>query len=201
MVSLTDYKEVVHRDKEKGTSATVKVPDAVAEQRVTPLAINVLMALSSVLAPVLKLVPQSVLYGVFLYMGASSIAGNPLFDRMSLWLIWDTSKYPAFPFIRGIELKRLHLYTLVQFTCLVVLYALTRIEAVAVAFPFFLVIIAIVRLFLPRIFTARELEVLDGTSLEDDDVANGHTGKSEEMIDEKVHGNDVENTATTQVDC
>jgi hypothetical protein len=193
MASLTDYKEVVHRDEEKGTSATVKVPDAVAEQRVTQLAIHVLIAVSSTLASALKLVPQPVLYGVFLYMGASSIAGNALFDRMSLWLIWDTSKYPAFPFLRGIELKRLHLYTFIQVLCLAVLFAVAYIKAVAAVFPFFLVFIVIVRLLLPRIFTARELEVLDGTSAEDDDEATGHKGKSDEMFDEKVTGSDIGN--------
>jgi hypothetical protein len=57
---------VVHRDEEKGSSASVKVPDAVAEQRVTQLAFHVLIAVLSTLASALKLVPQSVLYGVFL---------------------------------------------------------------------------------------------------------------------------------------
>ncbi len=161
LVSLTDYKEVVHIDEAKGSRTSVKVADAVAEQRVTHFAIHLLIGLSSVLAPALKLVPQAVLYGVFLYMGFSSIAGNPLFDRMSLWLIWDTSKYPAYSFIQGIELKRVHLFTFVQFLCLTVLYTMTRIDAIAGFFPIFLVLIAILRLFLPYIFTVRELEVLD----------------------------------------
>merc|ERR1712203_328439 len=105
---------------EEGNTVTKKAKH-VQEQRVTQLVIHVLIGLSALAAPVLTKLPQAVLYGVFLFMGVSTIAGNALFDRMSLWLIWDTSKYPEFPFIKGIETKRLHMYTFIQFLCLVVL--------------------------------------------------------------------------------
>jgi len=97
-------------------------------------------------------------------MGVSTIAGNALFDRMSLWLIWDTSKYPEFPFIKGIETKRLHMYTFIQFMCLVVLYVLKSVKAIAVVFPFFLIVIAFIRMYLSKVFTKEELLVLDGPS-------------------------------------
>merc|ERR1711862_114164 len=122
------------------------------------------MGASAFLSVVLKELPQAVLYGVFLFMGVSTIAGNALFDRMSLWLIWDTSKYPEFPFIKGIDIKRLHMYTFIQFLCLVVLYVLKSIKAIAVVFPFFLIVICFVRMFLSKFYTKEELLVLDGPS-------------------------------------
>merc|ERR1711933_567740 len=111
-----------------------------------------------------KELPQAVLYGVFLFMGVSTISGNALFDRMSLWLIWDTSKYPEYPFIKGIDNKKLHMYTFIQFLCLVVLYVLKSIKAIAVVFPFFLIVIAFVRMFLSKYYSEEELLVLDGPS-------------------------------------
>jgi hypothetical protein len=184
LISLTDFKE------EKVGNTILKKPDAVAEQRVTQLAIHSLILASAFLSVVLKELPQAVLYGVFLFMGVSTIAGNALFDRMSLWLIWDTSKYPEFPFIKGIETRRLHMYTFIQFMCLVVLYVLKSVKAIAVVFPFFLIVIAFVRMYLARVFTKQELLVLDGPSallpedaeqeakkeIEDEhSVRNGHT--------------------------
>jgi len=159
LISLTDFKE------EKVGNTIMKKPDAVAEQRVTQLVIHVLILASAFLSNVLKELPQAVLYGVFLFMGVSTIAGNALFDRMSLWLIWDTKKYPEFPFIKGIDTKKLHMYTFIQFLCLVVLYVLKSIKAIAVVFPFFLIVIAFVRMFLSKMYTKEELLVLDGPSV------------------------------------
>merc|ERR1712187_272599 len=74
-------------------------------------------------------------------------------------------KYPEFPFIKGIDTKKLHMYTFIQFLCLVVLYVLKSIKAIAVVFPFFLIVIAFVRMFLSKMFTKEELFVLDGPSV------------------------------------
>jgi hypothetical protein len=158
LISLTDFKDEVVGN------TVMKKPDAVAEQRVSQLAIHALILASAFLSVVLKELPQAVLYGVFLFMGVSTIAGNALFDRMSLWLIWDTTKYPSFPFIQGIDTKRLHMYTFIQFLCLVILYVLKSIKAIAVVFPFFLIVICFVRLYLSRVFTPQELLTLDGPS-------------------------------------
>lgn len=181
LTSLTDYKEVTQQDDEKGTTTTVKVPEAVAEQRVSHLVIHVLIGLSTFLAPVLKLLPLSVCYGVFLYMGVTSMSGNPFFDRVSLWLIWDTRKYPAWPCIQGVALKKLHLYTIIQLICFAVLLVMTRFDEVAAFFPFFLVVISFMRPLLPHFFTKQELEVLDSSSVEDEDAASQ---KPEEVSNE-----------------
>merc|ERR1712203_1188159 len=148
---------------EEGNTVTKKAKH-VQEQRVTQLVIHVLIGLSALAAPVLTKLPQAVLYGVFLFMGVSTISGNALFDRMFLWLIWDSSKNPAYKFTKSMPMRTVHLYTFIQFLCLVILYALKSIKAVAVVFPFFLVVIAIVRIFLQKfgVFTYEQLVDLDG---------------------------------------
>jgi len=180
LISLTEYEEV------KVGEGTIKKPAAVAEQRVTQLAIHFLIFLCAFLSSILKKLPQAVLYGVFLFMGVTSIPGNALFDRMSLWLIWDTKKYPAFPCIQGVSLKTVHLYTFIQFTCLVILYALKSIKAIAVVFPFFLVVIAGVRVLLPKIFSKDDLVKLDGYSALLPEEEGAEQPKAEEAQEHKA---------------
>ena len=122
---------VVHRDEEKGSSASVKVPDAVAEQRVTQLAFHVLIAVLSTLASALKLVPQSVLYGVFL--GFVDCCKPPLRPHVAEAHL-GYEQVPCIKF-RGIELNWLHGYTFIQVICLTVLFAVAFIKAVAAVFP------------------------------------------------------------------
>jgi hypothetical protein len=164
LLSLTEFDEVAVVSIVKGEKKEVKMkkPVDVAEQRVSQLLIHTLIGVSAFLSVILKELPSAVLYGVFLYMGVTSIAGNALFDRMTLWLIWDSTKYPAYPFIQNIGYWRLHLFTGIQFLCLVILYALKEIQAIAVAFPFFLIVIVLVRFAIAHIFTQQELHILDG---------------------------------------
>merc|ERR1712113_644040 len=171
-ISLTDYdlQEI------KGGGHR-KVPCNVVEQRVTNLSIHVLIGLSLALAPWLRYLPKSVLYGVFLFMGASSLNGNELFERLALWTIWDPKRYPQYRCVELIQTKRLHTFTALQALGLAILYALKSIKEVAVAFPFFIAFLAIIRPAFGFYFTKEELEILDG---EEDDV---HEGGGEVVVD------------------
>lgn len=53
----------------------------VKEQRVSGFVVSVLVGLSVTMAPLLRLIPMSVLFGVFLYMGIASMTGVQFFDR------------------------------------------------------------------------------------------------------------------------
>ena len=63
----------------------------VKDQRLSGLLVNVLIGLSILLAPILRKVPYSVLFGVFFYMGFSSISGIQMFERLILFFMH--SKY------------------------------------------------------------------------------------------------------------
>ncbi|CAE7316381.1 SLC4A4, partial [Symbiodinium sp. CCMP2456] len=88
--------------------------EVVVEQRATNFLIHVLIGCALFMAPILKFIPRAVLQGVFFYMGIASLTGNNLFDRMKLWLIWDSSKYPSYHYIQKLPVSRVHLYTFVQ---------------------------------------------------------------------------------------
>merc|ERR1711862_738066 len=132
------------------------------EQRVTNLGVHILIGLSLVLAGLLKFVPTPVLLGVFLFMGVSSMNGNELFERMFLWTIWESAKYPRYPYITSVATNRIHVFTVLQMLCLGVLYALKSLPGISVIFPFFIASLVFIRWSFSRIFTEEELEALDG---------------------------------------
>jgi len=101
---------------------------------VTHVAIFLTIGLSVFLSPVLKRIPMPVLYGVFLYMGVASLNGLQFFDRLLLFLM--PKKYqPDLPYLRRVPIGRVHLFTLIQFGCLVGLWVIKDIKATSILFP------------------------------------------------------------------
>ena len=65
-------------------------------------AISLLLGVSVVLADALQQVPFAVLYGVFLYMGISGIAGIQLFDRLFL-MFMPVKHHPRVGYTRRVR--------------------------------------------------------------------------------------------------
>uniref|UniRef100_A0A8C2E7Q4 Anion exchange protein n=1 Tax=Cyprinus carpio TaxID=7962 RepID=A0A8C2E7Q4_CYPCA len=105
----------------------------IREQRFTGLMIFVLMGSSVFMTSILKHIPMPVLYGVFLYMGASSLRGIQFFDRLRLF--WMPAKHqPDFIYLRHVPLRKVHLFTIIQLSCLVLLWVIKTSRA-AIVFP------------------------------------------------------------------
>ncbi|XP_077108638.1 band 3 anion transport protein isoform X1 [Ranitomeya variabilis] len=134
--------------------------ERVIEQRVSGLLVAVLVGVSILMEPVLSLIPLAVLFGIFLYMGVTSLNGIQLFDRILLTL--KPPKYhPKEPYVTRVKTWRMHVFTLVQSICLIALFAVMFTPA-SLALPFVLILTVPVRLFLlPCIFTSLELKCLD----------------------------------------
>uniref|UniRef100_A0A3Q0S5W2 Anion exchange protein n=1 Tax=Amphilophus citrinellus TaxID=61819 RepID=A0A3Q0S5W2_AMPCI len=105
----------------------------VREQRVTGILVFVLTGVSIFLAPVLKFIPMPVLYGVFLYMGVASLSGIQFWDRIKLYMM-PSKHQPDYTYLRHVPLRRVHLFTLIQITCLAVLWVLKS-TFLAIIFP------------------------------------------------------------------
>ncbi|GAB6031309.1 hypothetical protein CHUAL_009105 [Chamberlinius hualienensis] len=147
---------------ESETAAPGEKPQflGVREQRVTHLLIFILIGCSVLLTPVLQVIPMPVLYGVFLYMGASSLQGLQFIQR--ILIVFMPAKYqPDYMFLRQVPLKRVHLFTLIQLLCLVSLWLVKSYKTTSIAFPLMLVVLIAVRKLLDFVFTRRELKVLD----------------------------------------
>ncbi|XP_023127742.1 sodium bicarbonate cotransporter 3-like isoform X4 [Amphiprion ocellaris] len=146
---------------ESGCSAPGEQPKflGIREQRVTGFMIFVLMGCSVFMTSVLKFIPMPVLYGVFLYMGVSSLKGIQFFDRIKLFGM-PAKHQPDLIYLRYVPLWKVHIFTLVQLTCLVLLWVI-KASAAAVVFPMMVLALVFVRKLLDFFFTKRELSWLD----------------------------------------
>ncbi|XP_036387940.1 electroneutral sodium bicarbonate exchanger 1 isoform X3 [Megalops cyprinoides] len=131
----------------------------IREQRLTGLVIFLLMGCSVFMTTVLRFIPMPVLYGVFLYMGASSLKGIQFFDRLKLFGM-PAKHQPDFIYLRHVPLRKVHLFTLTQLTCLVLLWVIKTSPA-AIIFPMMVLALVFIRKLLDLCFTERELSYLD----------------------------------------
>ncbi|KAH0626910.1 hypothetical protein JD844_002204 [Phrynosoma platyrhinos] len=151
----------------------------VKEQRLTGLLVGVLVGLSILMEPILKFIPLAVLFGIFLYMGVTSLNGIQLYDRILLML--KPPKYhPDEAFVRKVKTWHMHLFTLTQIACLVLLWGVKSSPA-SLALPFLLILTVPLRRFaLPFLFTDLELKCLDS---DDADVTFDET-EGQDVYDE-----------------
>lgn len=159
----------------------------IREQRVTGFMIFVLMGCSVFMTSILKFIPMPVLYGVFLYMGVSSLKGIQLFDRIKLFGM-PAKHQPDLIYLRYVPLWKVHVFTVVQLTCLIVLWAI-KASAAAVVFPMMVLALVFIRKLLDFIFTKRELSWLDDLIPEskkkkEDDKKKKEKEDAQRMLDE-----------------
>uniref|UniRef100_A0A673JVH6 Anion exchange protein n=1 Tax=Sinocyclocheilus rhinocerous TaxID=307959 RepID=A0A673JVH6_9TELE len=118
----------------------------IREQRFTGLMIFVLMGSSVFMTSVLKNIPMPVLYGVFLYMGASSLRGIQVLQLLNSYIVHDIFIYLV--------------------TILFWLFLLLQLQLIQVSisnFPCFLKVLALlfIRKLLDFVFCKRDLSWLD----------------------------------------
>ncbi|XP_070821927.1 sodium bicarbonate cotransporter 3-like isoform X1 [Chaetodon trifascialis] len=159
----------------------------IREQRVTGFMIFVLMGCSVFMTSALKFIPMPVLYGVFLYMGVSSLKGIQLFDRIKLFGM-PAKHQPDLIYLRYVPLWKVHIFTVVQLTCLIVLWAI-KVSAAAVVFPMMVLALVFIRKLLDFCFTKRELSWLDDLIPEskkkkDDDKKKKEKEDARRMLEE-----------------
>ncbi|XP_017115690.1 sodium bicarbonate cotransporter 3 isoform X12 [Drosophila elegans] len=132
----------------------------VREQRVTHILIFLTIGGSVLLTPLLGNIPMPVLFGVFLYMGVSSLKGLQFFDR--ILIMFMPAKYqPDYMFLRQVPIKRVHLFTIIQLACLIILWLIKSFSQTSILFPLMLVVMIGIRKALDLVFTRRELKILD----------------------------------------
>uniref|UniRef100_A0A182JC93 Anion exchange protein n=1 Tax=Anopheles atroparvus TaxID=41427 RepID=A0A182JC93_ANOAO len=133
----------------------------VKEQRISGFFVSLMVGLSVTMAPILRLIPMSVLFGVFLYMGIASMSGVQFFERLRLYLM-PVKHHPQVPFVRRVPTWKMHLFTFVQILALAMLWAVKS-SPFSLAFPFFLIMMVPIRKQMEKFFTPLELRALDGS--------------------------------------
>ncbi|KAK3586800.1 hypothetical protein CHS0354_002539 [Potamilus streckersoni] len=183
--------------KESECNAPGETPKLIGarEQRITGIAISLMIGLSIFLTKVLNFIPLPVVYGVFLYMGVSSLQGMQLVNRVLI--IFMPPKYqPDYMYLRHVPTKRVHVFTGIQVLCLTILCVIKTVRVISIAFPLMVLAMCFVRKGMDWIFTQRELQWLD------DIIPESH--KREKEDEEKKKKNEQQslksaNDGTVQV--
>ncbi|XP_060951168.1 solute carrier family 4 member 1b (Diego blood group) [Limanda limanda] len=130
------------------------------EQRISGIVVALLVGLSILMEPILKMIPMSALFGIFLYMGVTSLNGIQLWDRILLLLI-PKKYHPDEPYATRVSTGRMHLFTAIQLVCLALLW-IVKSSPVSLALPFILILTIPLRMFMTgRLFTEVEMKCLD----------------------------------------
>uniref|UniRef100_A0A3B4YSH8 Anion exchange protein n=1 Tax=Seriola lalandi dorsalis TaxID=1841481 RepID=A0A3B4YSH8_SERLL len=131
----------------------------VKEQRLTGLLVAVLVGMSMVMTDVLRLIPLAVLFGIFLYMGVTSLTGIQLYERITL-MVTPAKHHPDHIYVTKVKTWRMNMFTIIQLACIVALWVVKSTVA-SLAFPFVLIMtVPLRRLILSRIFEERELQAV-----------------------------------------
>ncbi|CAL8263702.1 unnamed protein product [Lota lota] len=137
---------------------------SVKETRLTSLAANILIGVSVFMLPIpLQWIPKPVLYGLFLYIAATSLDGNQMVDRMLLLLKEETS-YPPTHYIRRVPQRKVHYFTALQMIQLVVLcaFGMYPLPYMKMVFPLLMILLVPIRTnLLPRLIDAKYLDIMD----------------------------------------
>ena len=98
------------------TSSVVRV----AENRVTPLLVYLLLGLPLLVPSALSGMPEAAIDGVLAFVGLEGIVGTALWRRMLLLLTPPSELPPALATVRA---SRIHTYTLIQLAALAVVFS------------------------------------------------------------------------------
>lgn len=163
--ALSDTEEVIQPD-----GQTTERVLHVHENRVTGVAIHLLIGGAMFALSYLQYIPLAALYGIFLYMGFVSLRGVQFVDRLG-FLVMDSALYPVNHYTRRVPVKTINLFTLIQFVCLVVLCVINVFpnQVVRILFPVFIAMLVPVRFLLNRFFDHDQIEFLDADEEPDEE--------------------------------
>ncbi|KAK5856017.1 hypothetical protein PBY51_007643 [Eleginops maclovinus] len=135
--------------------------EKVIEQRISGILVAIMVGVSIFMEPILKMIPMTALFGIFLYMGITSLSGIQMWDRMLL-MITPKKYHPADAYATRVRTVKMHLFTFIQLICLGVLW-IVKMSPFSLALPFVLILTIPLRMFMTgTLFTPLEMKCLDG---------------------------------------
>uniref|UniRef100_A0A8C5BKJ1 Anion exchange protein n=1 Tax=Gadus morhua TaxID=8049 RepID=A0A8C5BKJ1_GADMO len=141
------------------TTLIVSKPEIekVLEQRVSGILVAMLVGVSIYMEPILKMIPMTALFGIFLYMGITSLSGIQMWDRILLLMV-PKKYHPADAYATKVKTLRMHMFTLIQLVCLGVLWAV-KMSPFSLALPFVLIMTIPLRMLMTgRLFSTLEMK-------------------------------------------
>ncbi|KAJ4981738.1 hypothetical protein NE237_032575 [Protea cynaroides] len=149
------------------------LPVRVNEQRVSNLLQSLMVGASVCAMPIIRLIPTSVLWGYFAYMAIDSLPGNQFWERILLLFISPLRRFKVLEgdhpsYMETVPFKQIAMFTIFQFTYLLVIYGVTWIPVFSIMFPLpFFMLISIREHILPKFMNPFHLHELDAASYEE----------------------------------
>lgn len=103
---------------------------------------------------------MAVLYGVFLYMGISSLNGIQFMHRIVI-IFMPEKHQPDFTFLRHVRTLKVHLFTFIQIVSIVLLWVIKSNKKISISFPLMVLALVGIRKLMDYVFTQKELSYLD----------------------------------------
>jgi hypothetical protein len=153
---------------EKGENK--EVITSLRENRVSGLLIHLLIGASVFFLALVSNIPMAVLFGLFLYMGFTSLGGNQFAERLMLW-VTDPTLYPDMHYIKSVPRSTIHKFTLIQLACFVALWVL-KASKLGILFPLMIAALVPIQMLMSRLFDRRHVETL--IAEDEEDTANTH---------------------------
>lgn len=147
-----------------------EVVTSVRENRVSGLLIHLLMGASIFFLTLVSNIPMAVLFGLFLYMGFTSLGGNQFAERLTLW-ITDPALYPDTYYLKSVPRSTIHRFTLIQLGCFAVLWII-KASKFGILFPLMIAALVPIQMLISRFFDEKHVATL--TAEEDDEAADTH---------------------------
>lgn len=144
-----------------------EVITGVRENRLSGLVIHSLIAGSIFFLGYIGYIPMAVLFGLFLYMGLASLAGNQFFDRLML-LVTDPKLYPKTHYTKLVPKKWIHRFTFIQLLCFVILWVL-KASRFGILFPLMIAALVPINMLLYRYIPKEYMEALVAEEAHDDE--------------------------------
>uniref|UniRef100_A0A3P8Z3N1 Anion exchange protein n=1 Tax=Esox lucius TaxID=8010 RepID=A0A3P8Z3N1_ESOLU len=144
----------------KGPKPEIEKGAGAKGQRYAGVLFLLFPGVSILLEPILKMIPMTALFGIFLYMGITSLSGIQMWERILL-LIVPRKYYPPEAYAQRVSTMKMHLYTMIQVGCLAVLW-IVKMSPFSLALPFVLILTIPLRMVLTgTLFTKMEIKCLD----------------------------------------
>lgn len=123
------------------------------------LLIHLLIGFSVFLLPLVKAIPMELLFGLFLFMGYTTLNGTDLFARVKLRMI-DRHLYPTESYIKKVPIKVINIFTLIQIDALATL-RVPKSSSLGILFPLLIALLVPLRQWLSKHFEEEHLTALD----------------------------------------
>lgn len=95
-----------------------------------------------------------VLYGIFLYMGISSLDGMQFMHRLLLPLMPEKHQ-PDHIYLRHVRTFKVHAFTLIQIACLILLFLIKMNKTISISFPIMVLALVGIRKLMDYFFTQK----------------------------------------------